>query len=315
MSSTTLTAVQLPGDAQRTRDLIQSITSDFFNVADLDGRPVASLVVLLDRAKVPVRAELHLIGNTTDETGRQAVRHAQHILEERYSGQEALPLQVWQSFLRSDPIQIPLAPPANKSRSTSPAAAVATATASVDAVAPLPDESTARAIPWKPLLIGVAAITLIALIWGVIDWARSDSQSADLTLPDTGGITAPNTTAPLAPETGDPPADPMSADGAAPAPASDALPPSINAPELFPGYRVAMVGAFRQPIRTEAGANAGEEMGIMQPGQEGNIVEGPVQLPGAADTIVWWKVAFDDPQIEGWVAANNSTGPLLEAVE
>jgi hypothetical protein len=310
MSSTTLTAVQLPGDAQRTRDLIQSITSDFFNVADLDGRPVASLVVLLDRAKVPVRAELHLIGNTTDETGRQAVRHAQHILEERYSGQEVLPLQVWQSFLRSDPIQIPLAPPVNKSRTTASTAAVATTTAGVDAVAPLPDETAPRAVPWKPLLIGVAAITLIALIWGVIDWARSDSQSAG-----PGGITAPVIVAPLVPVTGNLPVDPMGPDTTAPASASDTLPPSIQAPELFPGYRVAMVGTYRQPIRSEAGANAGEELGIMQPGQEGKIIEGPVQLAGAADTIVWWKVSFEDPQIEGWVAANNSTEPLLEAVE
>jgi hypothetical protein len=76
-----------------------------------------------------------------------------------------------------------------------------------------------------------------------------------------------------------------------------------------------MVGTYRQPIRTEAGANAGEELGIMQPGQEGLIIDGPVQLAGASDTIVWWKVSFEDPQIEGWVAANNSTEPLLEAVE
>ncbi len=102
--------IQLPGDAPRARDLLQAIDAEYFNVSDADGAPIASLIVLLDRKRQPVRAELHLSGSASNEGGAAAVRQAQHILEDHYAGPETLSLQVWQSFLRSDTLEVPLPP-------------------------------------------------------------------------------------------------------------------------------------------------------------------------------------------------------------
>ena len=67
----------------RPRDLVQLTLADYYAVSDNDGKPIASLLVLVDSTKRPVRAELHLNGSATDESGRLAVRQSQHIIEER----------------------------------------------------------------------------------------------------------------------------------------------------------------------------------------------------------------------------------------
>ncbi len=283
----------------RARDLVQLTLADYYSVSDNEGKPIASLVVLVDSTKRPVRAELHLNGTATDETGRLAVRQSQHIIEERYTGPEELPLQVWQSFLRSDPLHIPLGP--------------------VDsALAPIVDEDSegsglGYAFLLKVVSIGVAALVLLALLAGIVNQMRGDNEPTVAASPLSGGIEA--VTDPIGdvviPETALPPID-------QPLPAVvDAidLPTSKWAdPDITIGRRVRIRDGRKLTLRTEPGASAGEVVGYMQEAMEATVIGGPTQLQGISDTIVWWEVQLDD-QGTAWAAANDSNGTLLELVD
>lgn len=307
---------QHTAETSRARDLVQSIVSDYFNISDGAGRPVASLIVLVDRARVPVRAELHLNGNPGEEVSRQCVRQAQHILEERYRGPETLPMQVWQSIPRSDPLPVPLPPADEKAR----VAGGARATSRAGGLTA--DTAAGKAIPWQPFAIGVAALALVALIWGLISWVRPDTPAAEG--PTSGGVTETVEGAlpegDLAPveepmDTGGAAQDPGAAIDAAAEPAESDLPTSRFAhPELTRGMRVRIIDTKRLTLRSEPGANAGEAVGYMQNGQEAEIIGGPRLLQGNSDTIVWWEVRLDDGNI-AWAAANTSEETLLEPAD
>lgn len=273
-------AIQLPGDAPRSRDLLQAIDADFYNVADAQGMPVASLIVLLDRKRQPVRAELHLHTQMSNEAGSAAVRQAQHILEDRYSGQDTLPMQVWQSFLRSDTIQVPLPP----------AALIADAPAQR---------------PWWHYAAAVLALLLVvSLIWAFTTGLRQPAADSSAAVALTPTVTT--TTA----------ADAQNAaDSGVDAAAAPKLPLSINAdPTLAIGARVRIRPGYALTLRSEAGSDAGVETGFMTDGQQAVIVDGPVQTRGDSDTIVWWRVRLDDGK-EAWAAANTSLVTLLEPVK
>ncbi len=315
----------------RSRDLLQSISADYFNISDGDGKPIASLIVLVDRHRTPVRAELHLGGQITEEAGRQAVRQAQHVLEDRYAGPETLPMQVWQSFLRSDPLQVPL-PPAEPGRRNGKATAAPTKRSSAKSGSSLPTSLFAspadslKRIPWKPVVFGLGALAVIALVWGLISWIRPDAGRATTAAPASGGVQEQLDTQPpagdLAPV--DQPIDEGAAGavdleaeaaGGLPAQAS-ALPPSANAhPDLTHGMRVRIKDGLRLVLRSEPGATAGEPLGYMQDGQEAEIISGPVMLPGNSDTIVWWQVRIDNDGTIAWAAANTSELMLLEPAD
>ena len=268
--------IQLPGDTPRARDLLQAIDADYYNVSDAEGTPVASLIVLLDRKRQPVRAELHLSSQATDDIGSAAVRQAQHILEDHYAGPEELPLQVWQSFLRSDTLQVPL-PPTN----------------------PLADDDQPARRLWPILAIVVTGLVIIAVVWAL--FFRSDSSTTE---PAAEPTAAAETTT-----------DGAAQPTVAPANAGVDLPPSVNAdPNLTVGRRVRIKPGLRLTLRSEAGAEAGEAVGFMEDGQEAVIIAGPTLLRGTSDTIVWWFVRLDDDK-EAWAAANTSELTLLEPVE
>jgi len=296
-------AAPLPGNpsapSPRARDLVQLTPADYFSVSDIDGKPIASLLVLVDSTKRPVRAELHLNGTATDEIGRQAVRQSQHIIEERYTGPEVLPMQVWQSFLRSDPLHIPLGPVENGAQGAVRAATV---------------ESGGMAFIVKLLSIGVVALVLLALLAGIVNRTRAGSPVSITTAPVGGGLTSPSEPASdvTIPETAMPPVDqPLPAEAAA----QIDLPVSKFAePDLTIGRRVRISDTAKLTLRTEPGANAGEAIGYMQDGQQATIIGGPTQLKGISDTIVWWEVQLDDGRT-AWAAANDSNMRLLELVD
>lgn len=283
----------------RARDLVQLTLADYYSVADSDGKPIASLLVLVDSTKRPVRAELHLNGTATDEIGRQAVRQSQHIIEDRYSGPEELPMQVWQSFLRSDPLHIPLGP----------AETGAKAATSAD------DASGGMAWLVKALSIGVAALVLLALLAGIVNRARSGSQTELATTPVSGGLDSPSEPAAgdSIPETALPPVD-QPLPGSAPLAQIDLPPSKFAAPDLTIGRRVKIRDTAKLTLRTEPGATAGQAIGYMQDGQQATIIGGPTLLQGNSDTIVWWEVQLDDGRT-AWAAANDSTMTLLDPVD
>ncbi len=288
------------GEPAKVRDLVQAIASDFYNVADPEGKPVAGLLVLLDSKRRPVRAELHLGGSTTEEAGRQAIRQAQHILEERYFGPDSLPLQVWQSFLRSEPLHVPLPPAGSKS-------APASSTASMGQRA----GDVAKSLPWRPILYGLGALLVAGLLWWIIAALRGDSAPTE---PTSGGITVPvtgeTTTGTLALT------DTLAVDivegGLADA-AGEGLAASQFAPaDIVPGRRVRMVPGLTQSVLDQP--SAGAILGTLTPETTVMVVGGPEQLAGTSDTIVWLEVELESGAT-GWVAANTSSGPLLELAD
>lgn len=276
-------------ETARARELLQPIEAQFYNVARNDGTPIAGLIVLVDSKRNAVRAELHLHEGISDESGRQAVRQAQHIIEDRYSGPEAIPMQVWQSFLRSDhPLPVQLNPDAVKTK------------ASISA----PSMPSMQSVPWRPVAIVAGALAVLALIWGLWSWFGPDDS---VTGPESGGIGIALDAAGLEAQQLAPVEESAATTGE--------LPPSVNAnANLSLGKRVQMLTGLSQPVRSQPGANAGEAIGTLESGTEVLIVGGPTMLPGQSDTIVWWEIQFNADQT-GWVAANNSTRPLLQPLD
>lgn len=246
--------IQLPGDAPRTRELMQAIDAEYFNVSNAEGAPIASLIVLLDRKRLPVRAELHLSSTISNEAGAAAVRQAQHILEDHYAGPETLSMQVWQSFLRSDTLEVPLPPAHEEATGAGP-----------------------RRSFW-PVVAAVAALLIVV----VLTWAfffRSGTTTAE---PTPAPADASQSTGAQSP------ADTSMS------PSFDLPPSRNADPNLSIGRRVRIKPGLRLTLRSEAGAEAGEAVGFMENGQEAVIVAGPTLLQGNNDTIVWWFVRLDN---------------------
>jgi hypothetical protein len=290
-----------PDPAQvASRALLQPIEAQFYNVARNDGTPIAGLIVLVDSRKNPVRAELHLHEGISDESGRQAVRQAQHIIEDRYTGPDAIPMQVWQSFLRSDhPLPVQLNP------ENVAASKGAKSSVSMPAMPAMPSMATVKSSRWTPVAAVAGILALFAIVWGLWAWLGPDSSPAA----NSGGVGVGLESAE---------AD-LEGQELAPVESSAQttgdLPASVNAnANLSLGKRVQMITGLSQPVRSAAGANAGEEIGTLEGGAEYLIVGGPTMLPGQSDTIVWWEIQFNDDQT-GWVAANTSSRPLLEPLD
>lgn len=289
-----------PDETPHPRDLIQSINADFYNVSDGEGKPTASLVVLVDSARKPVRAELHLSGTATDDSGRQAVRQAQHILEERYRGPAELPMQVWQSFLRSDPLQVPLPPEDVKVRSA--------------LVEMIPEGVRSRGMA---VLLGLGLLLGALFIWLIVAWLSNPAETpvAETTLaPASGGIEAPAEDAAASDAQ---PVDDLAPIEAAAAPAEPAaMPTSATAdPNISVSKRVKILPTYKLSLCAQPGPCSGNEIGYMENGAEATVIGGPEQLRGISDTIVWWEVKLDDGVV-GWAAANESSvGKLLEAID
>lgn len=319
------------------RPLIQSVPADFYSLADDDGRPIAGLIVLNDSGRRPVRAELHLVGVSTDETGRNAIRQAQRLLEDRYRGPDALPMQVWQSFLRSDPLEVPLPPPvatdkpakSDKSKAATSAAPVKTKQVSASPSTSAISNATATgraalnsmsALPWKWIGIATGALLVLMMLWGIVNWFRGDSP-ADVTVPNGGGISAPAADTQAATAAGAAASDPSlenpvdTSVSIAPV-VAESLAVSRNADaNILVGKHVKVKpNVEAMALRSEPGASAGEIVGYLKGDEEANVIGGPKSMRGDSDTIVWWQVQLDDGT-QAWAAANTSTMQLLEAME
>lgn len=259
---------------------LQAVQADYYTIVDAEEWPIAGLVVLLDRRKQPVRAELHLYEELADHRNEFALRQSQLIINERYYSPEPIQLQVMQSYAWRETLKVRTS------------------------AEPIPQAADPLAFVqqyWQYILAASALLVLIALIWAVSAFFRSRSDTPDAT---TATTTGEQSTTPAA-------------EAAAPAPVSAApaqdngLPSSRNAdPNLAIGKRMRVLdGIEGVSFVSEPGPDKSKEIGHFQAGDEVNIIGGPVLLQGDRDTIVWWQVQTDDTR-QGWVPANTSDWTL-----
>ena len=277
MSVSAPTSTLGPPAADRT----QAIQADYYNIIDDEGWPVAALLVLIDRRRDPVRAELHLYEDLEDDVRHWAFRQGRALLEARYFSPEPVPLKIFQSFPGRETVQVRVH----------------------GASRPLaPTESWFQR--WQVAAAAGVVLLLVALLWALTAYLRGSE-----------GVT-PTSEAPAsqnaaeAAEQGGASADQSSAA----TPVGAALPPSQHAdPNLAVGKRARVRAGLRLALVGEPGPDQ-SVVGYMQNQQEATIVDGPAYTKGSSDTIVWWRLRLDDGA-EAWAPANTSDGAVLELVE
>lgn len=260
---------------------LQAVQADYYTIVDAEEWPIAGLIVLVDGRKQPVRGELHLYEELADHRNEFALRQAQIVINERYYSAEPIQLQVLQSYAWRETLQ------------------VRTSGEPIQNTVVDPMEFVQQY--WQYILAGSAALVLIALIWAITAFFRSPGEET----PTTADTTTTETQAAVA----------TTAPAAAPtqivAQTND-LPASRNAdPSLAVGQRAQVlsnVGGVS--VVSEPSPDQSKVIGHLSPGDQVQIVNGPVLKQGDSDTIVWWFVRLDSGQ-EGWIPANISNMALL----
>ncbi len=251
---------------------LQGIRADYYNLTDLQGQPLAGLLVLMDRRGRPVRGEIHMNNNTADALYEIALRQSLRLIEDRYKSDRPVRLYPLRMQLNSDPFSV-------QPRGSAP----------TPAIAPPPASS-------NPLiLVGAVLLVISALFsgWFLNEWLTGDlTQTSTQTTLSAGSSSAAAAQNVLIVET-------------------NGLPPSRNAIPMNVGDRIRLLPEYKISIRTEAGAQAGVIVTHLQDADPMTILNGPIWLEGNTDTIVWWYVRVDSGA-EGWVPANTSELTLLE---
>ncbi len=251
---------------------LQGIRADYYNLTDLQGQPLAGLLVLMDRRGRPVRGEIHMNNNTADALYEIALRQSLRLIEDRYKSDRPVRLYPLRMQLNSDPLSV-------QPRGSAP----------TPAIAPPPASS-------NPLiLVGAVLLVISALFsgWFLNEWLTGDlTQTSTQTTLSAGSSSAAAAQNVLIVET-------------------NGLPPSRNAIPLNVGDRIRLLPEYKISMRTEAGAQAGVIVTHLQDADPMTILNGPIWLEGNTDTIVWWYVRVDSGA-EGWVPANTSELTLLE---
>lgn len=259
----------------------QPIQADYYNIVDEEGWPVAALLVLTDRQRDPVRAELHLYEELSDDVRAWAFRQGRAIVEARYFSIEPVPLKIFESFLGGETVQVH-ASGANR-------------------LSPLDGQQWFQR--WQIAAAAGVLLLLVALVWALASFLRGPTDAA------TPGLSPVVQSGEAADE-----GAPTTVGEQAPDASAANLPPSQQAdPNLGIGKRIRVRPGLRLSLVAEPGPDKGV-VGYMQDQQEATIIEGPAFTQGTRDTIVWWRVRLDDGG-EAWAPANTSDGPVLEAVD
>ncbi len=145
---------------------LQGISADYYNLVDLQGAPLAGLLVLMDRRGRPVRAEIHMKDTATDTLYEMAVRQAHSLITARYRSDGSIRLYSLRVQLDTDPLSVhPEAP-----------------------------DRGARAPAWFFPVVGGALVVLFALIsgWFLNEWLTGSPVRvfADSVNSDIGALTA-----------------------------------------------------------------------------------------------------------------------------
>ena len=317
---------------QAARPLPAVISSDYYNLTEADGWPVAGLLVFLDRQHTPVRAEVHLYDNTMGRRQDAALQIAYRVLEEQYrapSEESArLPVRVMRTRQQLDTVGVRL-----------------------DVGEPISEPRFAGGGigQWtnaRPLLVLLLAVLLVGGVVGVLALRQRTPTPSATAGPDTPAPAQSAIPAEML-QAGAPPAlvDETSAAVAAPAVASGAetgsaatasapaaavewptledyvnphsprtndLPPSTVA-HPFALLDRAEIVVGHLAFQTEPNPDTEYSFAWKESGTQVTIIGGPVWLEGDSGTIEWWFVATDDGT-EGWMASNGSTQRYLNPV-
>lgn len=260
-----------------------AIHADYYDITDHDGWPVASLLVLIDRARSPVRAEVHLYEDLPEELREWALRKGRSIIEQQYFSNDPVPLRVMQSYPWRDTLNVRAAG------------------------ALTPATETQWFQRWQIAAAIGAVVLLVALVWALVSALRGPGEEAE----------TPGSEVSLA-QSEQPEAQAVDSEGAAPASTLPAigsdLPPSRHAnPNILVGSRVRVRPGAALNLTAEPGPEE-EIVGTMANQQEATVMAGPAMTQGISDTIVWWHVRLDSG-VEAWAPANTSDGPVLELVQ
>ncbi len=271
-----------------TYDRLQAIQADYYNITDIESWPIAGLLVLMDGQRQPVRAELHLYEDLPDELRDSAIRQGRLLLENRYYSPSPVPLRVLKSAQWRDTVQ-------------------------VEALGTAPVTMEAQWFRRYSLLAAAGVVLLsIALIWALTALLRGTDTAETPVVPTAvvqSGETPVEASVPVATVAASVPVVAV-ANGAYPQ--TNNLPTSIHAPsDLAIGQRVRVLPGLALTLRSEPGAEAGEQLEFLKDSQQATIINGPVWTAGETDTIVWWFVRLDNG-LEAWAPANTSQLPLLE---
>lgn len=323
-----------------TRPLPAVISSDYYNLTEADGWPVAGLLVFLDRQHTPVRAEVHLYDNTMGRRQDAALQIAYRVLEEQYrapSEESArLPVRIMRTRQQLDTVgvRLDIGEPIQDSRF------------GAAGIGEWNNARTLLALLLALLLIGgiVGALALrqrspaSSVPAGADTAAPAQSDISDLlpagappapvnetsmaadtvgTSPATGAAAASQeATASVPPTAGSAPIveRPSLEDYVNPyPPQTNDLPPSTVA-HPFTLLDRAEVVVGHLAFQTEPNPDTAFSFAWKEAGTQVTIVGGPVRLAGDSGTIEWWFVAADDGT-EGWMASNGSTQRYLNPVE
>lgn len=269
------------------------IQAHYFDITDIESWPIAGLVVLLDGQSMPVRAELHLYDSLEPHVQEAAIRQARLVLQERYIGGVPVPVRILETFPAREEMSVRLPPlgarPTSHSRFT---------------------------MPTRPqLLIGAAAVVLLALVWfGFWLGGRGSGLQEGVeasTTPDAVQQAALQTDAANGVEAAGEEGASEAVGEAVPTAGNTNLPVSRNArSDLGIGVRVQVIPGLRVALRSEPGIDRGIIIGELADDDVATIVSGPQYAQGDTDTIVWWYITLSNGT-QAWVAANTSQQTLL----
>ena len=273
----------------------QAIDATYYNLTDTGGRPIAGLMVLLDRLHRPVSAELHVYDDVNELARDNALRQSQVLLQERYYSRQAVPLRLLEVRQERRSMEVTLP--------TTPVGGSGT-------------DKPKNGLPWQRIAAVAGGVLLVlALLWGLTRLWGGRSGTEDVGTDASIALTADGTADAA-------PADTATGAGAESAavdetfidPGAD-LPTSVNArSDLAVGTRIQIRPGLQAYLLPSPDTGAEESVGFIQDGQVATILRGPVQRRGESDTIVWWYVITETGD-EGWAPANTSKLTLLEPVE
>lgn len=320
------------------RPLPAVISSDYYNLTEADGWPVAGLLVFLDRQHTPVRAEVHLYDNTMGRRQDTALQIAYRVLEEQYRAPSEksarLPVRIMRTRQQLDTVgvRLDIGEPIQDSRF------------GAAGIGDWNNTRTLLALLLALLLIGgvVGALALrqrfSSVPAGADTAAPAQSDVSDL-LP-AGAPPAPVNETTMAADTVG--TSPATGAAAASQEATEAVPPTagsapiVERPSLenyvnpyppqtndLPPSTVAHSFTLLDRAEVVVGhlafqtePNPGTEFSFawMEAGTQVTLVGGPVWVAGDSGTIEWWFVAADDGT-EGWMASNGSRQRFLNPVK